>query len=140
MAVSWVRSLAAAFFMAAMLAARIAFAQEAEAKTESAKAPGVELKSLIAPILNQGRLLRMMYFSARLQVEDEESANAVGLQEPRIRDGILRVLNRQSVPSGPDDGGVDLGLLSKLIEDTTNGILGRDLIQNVTINRVNIVR
>ena len=93
-----------------------------------------DLKDAVAaPVIRQGKVARYVTLSARFELEGEGALEKARELAPRLRDDIVRRLNKTPVPLLEDSRDLDPDRLRELFLASGRRVLGREIVKDVLV-------
>ncbi len=93
-----------------------------------------DLKDTVAaPVIRQEKVARYVTLSARFELEGEGALEKARELAPRLRDDIVRRLNKTPVPLLEDSRDLDPDRLRELFLASGRRVLGREIVKDVLV-------
>ena len=113
---------------------------EVEIVEEPAPISFFELRSVAAPVIRGEKVGRYINLVARFELEGEGALENARELTPRLRDDIIRRLNKTPVPLLPDSRDLDPDRLRELFVAAGRRVLGREVVKDVLVEPARATR
>jgi hypothetical protein len=99
-----------------------------------------DLLSVAAPVIRNEKVGRYINFVARYELEGEGALENARELRPRLRDAIIRRLNKTPVPLMQDSRDLDPDRLRELFLASGRRVLGREVVKDVVVEPARATR